>query len=190
MSTNFEAMYQQHGDPWQVHSAWYERRKRHVLLASLPQECYRLALELGCGTGATSAALARRCERVMAVDVSNTAIQQCRQFLRYQRCKNVHTAVVHLPAEWPLIASARADLIVVSELAYYLAQPDLEQFLQRCVQSLAKQGDWVMCHYLPDFHDRLQATHTLHQSVSQLPQLDVVVQHQDEAFLLTVWRKR
>ena len=38
------------GDPWRADSL-YERRKRAVVLASLPRERYRRAFEPGCGAG-------------------------------------------------------------------------------------------------------------------------------------------
>jgi hypothetical protein len=44
-------------DPWDTGS-WYERRKRALMLAALPQERYGTALEPGCGTGELTVELA------------------------------------------------------------------------------------------------------------------------------------
>lgn len=188
--TDFDALYRNDPDPWAVGTAWYERRKRAVLMASLPRQRYRQALELGCGTGDATRSLAGRCEAVYAVDLSDTAIGRSRQALTREGIGNVTLAVMQLPAAWPLVADESADLIVVSELAYYFADPELDAFLARCLNSLAVDGDWIMCHYTCDFHDRRQATDRLHGAVQALGGLQCIVSHSDARFRLDVWRKQ
>ena len=55
LHAHFEALYAADEDPWAVRAAWYERRKRAVLLACLGKERYRSAFEPGCGNGEMSA---------------------------------------------------------------------------------------------------------------------------------------
>jgi len=187
--TDFEAMYRRDADPWSVRSAWYERRKRALLMAALPRERYRLALELGSGTGETTRVLAARCDAVRAVDLSATAVESSRQRLSSDGLDHVDVAVMRLPEAWPLGEHAQADLIVVSELAYYFDDAALARFFAKCHASLALGADWVMCHYTRDFHDRCQPTHRLHDAVDTMPDLCRIVTHVDEDFRLDVWRR-
>lgn len=186
--TDFEALYQSNPDPWDIHESWYERRKQEILLACLPRHSYGQALELGCGTGELTARLAQRCDCVLAIDLSPTAIDHCRTALAQAQISNVQTFVMRVPDAWPADVQGRFDLIVVSELAYYLADDAVEPLLDCCRRSLAAKGDWVMCHYLPDFHDRRQDTLTLHHHLSEACHAAHVISHRDEQFVLDIWR--
>jgi LmbE family N-acetylglucosaminyl deacetylase len=64
-AARFAELYADGADPWRAGS-WYERRKRAVVLASLPRERYRRAFEPGCGTGELTRELAARCDAVLA----------------------------------------------------------------------------------------------------------------------------
>src|SRR6476646_3912390 len=64
--TDFDALYRGNPDPFGVGNRWYEQRKQQVLLASLGQRRYRLAWDCASGTGHLSAALAPRCDSVVA----------------------------------------------------------------------------------------------------------------------------
>ena len=54
----FDSFYAGRDDPWGFETRWYEKRKRDILLASLPHERYATALEVGCSTGKLTASLA------------------------------------------------------------------------------------------------------------------------------------
>ncbi|HLW04325.1 MAG TPA: class I SAM-dependent methyltransferase [Azoarcus sp.] len=188
--TDFEAIYRSAADPWKVRTSWYERRKRTLLLASLLRERYDKVLEAGCGTGEITALLAKRCESVWAVDLSATAIARCEKRLADSGITNVNTAVMQLPVSWPHIHPEPFNLIIVSELAYYFEGAELDLFLQRCFHSLAAGGEWVMCHYTPDFDDRCHETESVHQRIAEFRDMTLMVSHVDERFQLDVWRKR
>ena len=188
--TDFEAIYRLNEDPWATCTAWYERRKRAVLIASLPRESYRHALELGCGTGASTRALAKRCDAVWAVDASPTAVDRCRQLVIQDGSLHVHVQNLRLPADWPEDTVGAADLVVVSELAYYFSDSELLEFIDRCLESVAPSGDWAMCHYKADFHDRRQDTDRIHRLVDAAPELDRIVSHDDDQFRLDIWRRQ
>ena len=187
---HFERLYRAHADPWHVASAWYERRKRGLLLAALGRERYGHAFEPGCGAGELTRRLALRCGRLCAVDASSAAIGRCRARLAADGIRHVDVLALELPAQWPPTPRAGFDLIVVSELAYYLDDAALAMFLEALDASLAADGEIVACHWLPDFNDRLQSTDVLHDAMAALPGLVPKARHHDVAFRLDLWRRQ
>lgn len=182
---HFEKLYQRDGDPWQVHTRWYEQRKQALLLAALPHRRYGRAFETACGTGALTAALAERCDDLIASDASETAVRIAQGHLARQ-ASAAHVRVVQqtLPMQWP---AARFDLIVVSEWAYYISQADLQALAQACRDSLTPQGCLVACHWRPDFPDRRHATQDIHACLGGHPGWTRLVHHEEDDFLLDVW---
>lgn len=189
-----EAIYRKCPDPWRVRTDWYERRKRGLLIGSLTQPRYGRALELACGNGAMTCVLAQRCDDLIAADAAPTAVLLTEQAVREEGLANVRVALAQVPAQWPAQWPAQEDagldLIVVSELAYYLAPHDLAQLLAQCAASLNQGGEWVMCHFVKDFPERTRSTRDIHGDVDRIPGLAKVVSHRDELFQLDVWRKQ
>lgn len=187
--TDFDALYSRTPDPWGLRTTWYERRKLDVLMACLPRERYRHALDLGCGEGEAARRLADRCDAVRAVDGSATAIARCKEWASRAGATHVTAEVLQLPGEWPAGMDVAADLVVVSEVAYYLDDSNLDLFLERCAASLAPGGDWVMCHFKDAFDDSLQQVGHIHGLVDAGGQVVRLAAHDDERFRLDVWRK-
>ena len=132
-------------DPWGVDRRWYERRKRELLLAMLPRPHYDAVLDLGCSTGALTEALAARAGHVTALDASGVAVEAARRRLAERiRAGTVRVEQAELPHEWP---EGRADLVVVSELGYFLTPAGLRALVDRAVESLAPDGELVLCHW-------------------------------------------
>lgn len=187
---HFERLYRVHADPWHVGSAWYERRKRGLLLACLGREHYAHAFEPGCGGGDLTRRLAQRCGRVCAVDVAGSAVARCRARLAADGIANVDVLTLDLPRGWPAIPPGGFDLIVVSELAYYLDDASLGAFLAALDASLAAGGELAACHWLAPFDDRVQPTDAVHDALAALPGLSPAVLHREEQFRLDLWRRR
>ncbi len=120
----FERLYRDSPDPWGYSSSSYEQRKYATTLAALPRLRHGLCLELGCSIGVFTARLAARCDHVVAVDFSLTALQLARRNLAGIR--NVELVRARFPDQVP---PGAWDLIVCSELLYYLERPALEEAL-------------------------------------------------------------
>ncbi|MEW6022020.1 MAG: class I SAM-dependent methyltransferase [Pseudomonadota bacterium] len=199
LTAHFEALYAADEDPWSVRAAWYERRKRALLLASLGKARYRQVFEPGCGNGEMSAALAARCERLLACDGAASAVAAARRRLQQvaqdavqDGAQDVAPEAVRieqrsLPAQWP--GERGYDLVVISELAYYFGGADLEDLLARAHAMLDAGGELAMCHYLHDFDDRVSATAQGHALAGRLPGMRRTVHHLDQDFLLEIWQK-
>jgi len=187
LHAHFEALYAADEDPWAVRAAWYERRKRTVLLACLGRERYRSAFEPGCGNGEMSAALAARCERLLACDGAAAAVAAARRRLDAAGIDTVRIEQRSLPAQWP--QGERFDLVVISELAYYFEAAVLEDMLARACAMLEEGGELVLCHYLHDFDDRVTGTAQAHALAGRMPGMARAVHHLDQDFLLEIWRR-
>lgn len=178
----FDDMYARHDDPWGFDSRWYEERKRSVLLAALPRRRYRAALEAGCATGALTARLAERCERVLAVDLAPAALERARR--RLVGRENVELRRAMLPDEWP---AGEYDLVVLSEVAYYWGAGDLDRGLAASVGSLSGDGHLVACHWRHPVAEYPRSGDSVHDALAARPDLVGLVRHEEEDFVLEVF---
>jgi SAM-dependent methyltransferase len=118
----FERLYHESPDPWGYCTSDYEREKYAATLAALPQGSHHLCLEVGCSIGVFTGLLAARCEHVVAIDFSLSALQLARRHLRGVR--NVDLLRASFPEETP---PGSWDLIVCSEILYYLQPQALDE---------------------------------------------------------------
>ena len=186
----FDQLYRHDADPWLVRARWYEERKRTLLLACLPQQRYRHAYEPGCGNGELTLALAQRCDRLLAADLSEAALQLARQrLLDAGQDGNASFARHQLPRDWPRIlpGGEKFDLIVISEIAYYLSPDELALLVEHCVASLAPGGNIAACHWRAPFAQRSISTVRVHAAFQDAPGLHRLLRHEEADFLLGVW---
>lgn len=128
-------------EPWGADVRWYERRKRALLLAMLPQERLGRVLELGCSTGVTTAALAERADEVVAIDASETALARAAERTAGSAVRLLHGSI---PDAWP---AGRFDVVVLSEVGYFLSPAALDEVVARVAGSLADDGVVLLCHW-------------------------------------------
>lgn len=139
----FERLYRADSDPWNFETSEYENRKYQATLAALERASYAMALEVGCSIGVLTARLAPRCGTLHAVDLSPTAIARAKA-----RCgarDNVRFQVGAAPHDLP---SGSFDLIVLSEVLYYLSRQDLFALVVWCRGSAARRAEIILCHWL------------------------------------------
>jgi SAM-dependent methyltransferase len=138
----FDRLYADSVDPYGFTNRWYERRKYAVSLALLPREHYRDAFEPGCSIGVFTQMLAPRCGRLLSCDAAEAAVRQAAD--RTSALENVRVEQRALPGDWP---PGEFDLIVLSELLYYFADEDLDQFLRQAVAALRPDGHLLAVHW-------------------------------------------
>ncbi len=175
----FQEIYQE-ADPFRYRSRWYEERKRALTVACLPRRRYANAWELGCSNGILTAELATRCDRLLGTDISDEALAQAA--LSTRDCPQVALQRATHPQDWP---DGTFDLIVLSEVGYYL-QPDALALLGRKLRSsIADGGLLLACHWNHPFDEASSSAHDVHQIVwSDLPE---VFSYRDDDFLLQGW---
>lgn len=147
----FERKFQGNIDPWNYAASPFERFKRGILIRACGLTKHGRVLELGCGNGETTRALKRISLRLLAVDGSATALAEAKQ--RLAGSPNVYFSRLTVPEGMP---RAPFDLIIISELAYYLPQHRLSLLGRRVIASLASGGRVVVLNHRRLFDDASQ----------------------------------
>ena len=139
----FESLYAQAPDPWGFRTSPYEHGKYEATLGILPRPLYGRALEVGCSIGVFTRRLAGRCGDLLALDTSPRALAEAAR--DNADLAHVRFREATLPRDFP---EGRYDLIVLSEVLYYLSDADLAAMADRCRAALEPDGEMVLCHWL------------------------------------------
>lgn len=169
-------------DPFGYRSRWYEQRKRALLLASLDRPRYVRGWELGCSNGVLTEALAPRCQRLLATDISPRATFQARRNLSH--LPHVQVQCAQHPQQWP---AGRFDLVVCSEMGYYLEPGELVPLREGLHAALRPDGLLVACHWLPAFSGRTCRSELVHERLGQ--GLQEAFHYRDADFVLQGWTR-
>lgn len=182
-SRAFDGVHEGADDPWALRESWYERRKLALLLAMLPSARSRFALEFGCSIGESTAALADRCDRLIAVDASATALGRAHARLAGRR--NVELVHATLPRDWDRIALGEhpLDLVVISETGYYLAEDELCELVAKVRRALSPDGFLVLCHWRGPIRGWPLDGDTVHHLVSLLGMRSIACYQQAETLI-------
>ena len=172
----FDRLYAGADDPWGFGSRWYEQRKYALTLAALPAPSYEEGLEIGCSIGILTSQLALRCRTLTALDPSPAAIEAARTRVP----EGVRLVQGRAPESWP---AGSYDLVVLSEVAYYLDAADLERLLGLVERDLRPGGTVVACHWRHPVADYPLTGDAVHDALGRWPRLSRV---EEEDFLLDV----
>jgi SAM-dependent methyltransferase len=138
----FDALYTANPDPWNFAASPYERAKYALTLNAMPKPRYRSGLEVGCSIGVLTRSLASRCDSLVAIDAAPTPLVEARR-----RCANlpgVSFEQMFVPEQWP---DGVFDLILLSEVVYYLKPKDVGRLATSVARSLAPDGSVILVHW-------------------------------------------
>ena len=152
-SAYFDELYARDPDPWGFETSAYEAAKYDATIQALEGRRYATGLEIGCSIGVLTERLAQHVDDLLAIDVTEAALEQARE-----RVPQVTFARREIPEEFP---AGRFDLIVCSEVLYYLDDAAFERTLDHL------HGTLLAVHWRhptrtyplrgDEVHDRLQA---------------------------------
>jgi SAM-dependent methyltransferase len=132
---HFQRLYEASQDPWQYRTSPYEQSKYRRTVVSLGARRFHSGFEAGCSIGVLTRLLAPRCERLLAVDIVERPLLSARAmcadqpWVRFER--------MEIPSEWPDDAF---DLIVLSEVLYFLSPADIATAADRVGATLEPNG--------------------------------------------------
>jgi predicted TPR repeat methyltransferase len=145
------------GDPWDIESSEYERNRCTHLLRLIEGRHYARALEIGCGAGYLTRRLAPLADQIVALDISQTAIDRARLLGAAPAAVDFRVANI---MEYKPEADGPWDLIVFSDTMCYLgwlypffdvawlavqlftATSDSGRLL--LANSMGEDGDWLL----------------------------------------------
>lgn len=126
-AAHFDARFRADPDPWGYVSSPYERTKYERTLTACGPGRFARALELGAANGVFSASLAVRCDVLITIDFSPTAVELARE--RLIGLPHVKVLEGQIPGDLP--HDGAFDLVVASEILYYLDDDAFRRTLDR-----------------------------------------------------------
>jgi cyclopropane fatty-acyl-phospholipid synthase-like methyltransferase len=154
----FEARYRSDPDPWGYLTSEYERDKYAATLDACGDGPFADALELGSSIGVFSKLLAPRCDRLTTIDAAPTAVATARR--RLAGTPQVRIVLGAIPDAIP---DRAFDLVVASEILYYLSDAELDATLARLESCMVPGARLVAVHWRPPGPERpLDAAHVHH----------------------------
>ena len=138
----FDALYTADSDPWNFAASPYERAKYTLTLDALPKPRSRSALEVGCSIGVLTRLLASRCDSLLAIDAAQAPLVEARR-----RCADlpaVRFEQMFVPEQWP---GGVFELILLSEVVYYLGRDDVARLATKVTRTLSKGGSVILVHW-------------------------------------------
>lgn len=176
----FDDMYEQgKPDPWHFDDSVYERRRLDLVLACLGRTRYDRTLEIGCATGQLCVELSRRADEVVGLDASARALEVARA-----KSDEVHWVLGAAPGDLP---SGDFNLIVLSEIAYFLDGADLLATLRGARRRLRQHGEIVIANWLRPTANIPFDGPTVHRQASAVLELPLRARYEDADLLIEVW---
>ena len=178
----FDALFRDSDDPWRFRTRWYEARKRALTLACLPAARHAHGFEPGCANGELSAELALRCDRLLVSDVSARAVALAQT--RLAAFPHVQVVQAQLPRDWP---DDTFDLIVISELGYFVDAVSLDALADKTRATLRPGGTVLACHWRRPIEGCALDGDAVHERLAQRLGLAVLTELKEADFVLHVW---
>lgn len=183
----FEQIFRKSPDPWGFETSAYEQEKYAQTLAALGGKRFKHVLEVGCANGVLTARLAPHCHRLLAIDVSETALLAARE-----RCADLPYVAFErmaFPRQTP--AKSAFDLLLLSEVAYYWDDADLQRAAAWISGAMSAAGYLLLVHWTgetdyPQSGD--DAVTKLHQMLDG--HIDVLRADRHAEYRLDHWRMR
>lgn len=179
---HFDRLWASENDPWGLESSWYEDRKRALSVAALPEPDYRRALEPGCAGGALSELLAPRCAELHCVDVAEGALARARARLAPYR--HIRVGRGGVPDDLP---AGPFDLVVISEVAYYLGTSDRAALWRTVLDALEPGGTLLAVHWIREAPEHPVTGDQVHDELAGVDGLERLADHREADFRLDVW---
>lgn len=180
----FDEIYKNSDDPWKYEQRWYEQRKRQICLALLLKPKYAWVLEIGCSNGIFSQYLAHRSQQLLCLDANFKAVQLAQARLK----DSPHVKVVQrrIPEQFP---AGVFDLIIISEIMYYLNPEELSRLIKKAENSLTADGIVLCCHWRYPIDGFTLTGEKVHHLLRQQFSLHHYLNLNDPDFMVDVWSK-
>jgi SAM-dependent methyltransferase len=178
----FEAKYRDSVDPWDFARSRYEQDRYDEIIKSLGGRRFHRAFEPGCSIGVLTERLAAICDQVYASDISTTAIARARA-----RCSGRPGVFIEEGSLTDPLASAAFDLIVLSEVGYYLDSETLVTLARNLTDRLTADGVILAAHWLGKSNDHVLTGDQVHDILAASLGLQRIHSRRHEGFRIDLW---
>jgi 2-polyprenyl-3-methyl-5-hydroxy-6-metoxy-1,4-benzoquinol methylase len=181
---HFARLYQSNPDPWGFKTSVYEKAKYAATLSALGDGRFSSGLEVGCSIGVLTRLLAPACERMLGIDIVEAPLQEARA--RCAHMAHVRFERMQVPGAWP---AGRFDLIVLSEVLYFLTAADIAGCADRVRSCLLPQASIVLVNWVGQTDDPTPGEAAAEQFIAAMGGALVPVQQaRDEGYRLDLLR--
>jgi len=180
---HFENLYRRKQDPWNYEHSDFEREKYLKTLQAIPKEVETI-WEIGCAEGAFTQLLLEGGKKVRGVDISLTALSRAKGRLKDfgDRVQLQRLDIVREDIEGTF------DLILASEILYYLGGKDVLQLLEKkFLRHLRPSGYLLLCHFYPSgkiIHDFYEESHRFYRVSEE------ITYHPQRYYIITLLKNR
>ena len=154
-------------------------------MESLPRAHYATGFEIGCSIGVLSEKLAGRCESLLSVDVADRALERARE--RSRDIAHLRFQKMSVPGEFP---AGQFELIVVSEVGYYFALPDLDKLIDQIACAQQSGADLTLVHFTPFVPDYPLTGDAVHERFLQRSEWTRLHGLREERYRIDVLRRQ
>jgi SAM-dependent methyltransferase len=125
-------------DPWGVEFDPDEKTKAERIFQMM-RRCYGLGIDVGCGEGVFTDLYSKKITTMLGCDISHVAID---------RAIRAHKNIVFF--QWDIREpipnlDGQADVIILSEVLYYIEPEDREKVVDNLYKMLMPGGDIIIC---------------------------------------------
>lgn len=146
--SHFQNLYEANPDPWRFKTSAYEQDKYRHTVKALGDRHFVSGLEVGCSIGVLTRMLAPRCDKLLGIDIVEDPLPAARA--RSAGQPHVTFRRMQVPAEWP---AEHFDLIVFSEILYFLSAADIARCAQHVADTLLPQSFVLLVNWLGQTDD-------------------------------------
>ena len=141
-SSVFDETFRENPDPWGYTTQFNEISKFRATIRALPKVQFKNAFEIACAIGVLTEKLAPKCDRLLSVDYSEVGLAEARK--RCSHLPQVRFKQMQIPQQFP---TEKFDLILFSEVGFFLTMADLLETKQKIIDGLLPGGYLLMVHY-------------------------------------------
>ena len=183
----FDQIYSDDQDPWKFASSEYENSKYEKSISVLNKEKFKSGFEIGCSIGVFTEMLAKKCEKLLAVDISPIPLEEARKRCKY--LPQVTFKSLDISKNFP---DGSFDLITLCEVGYYLNESSLVELFKKIDEHLQLGGNFLMVHwtsYVSDYPLTGSQVHRIFKKDFENDSYKLITKYNHESYELFLWQK-
>jgi len=180
---HFEELYRKKPDPWNYENYEFEKEKYLKTLQMIPGEV-ETVWEVGSSEGLFTQLLLEGGKKVLGVEISATALQRAEERLK-DYGNRIRLQRLDITRE---DIDGTFDLILASEILYYLGGKNILLFLEeKFYRHLRPGGYLLLCHFYPSgkiIHDIYRENHRFHEVIEE------ITHHPHRDYIITLLKRQ